>query len=141
MMRTTVLQRQPCCWPPTLSRPNTQTTTKTSTGLAISPPTAFCHRGPYPTHTSLCPLSYPLCTEETSTFPPSLPLPLSVPLKEYQGKSLAVIVTQRISIEIAPTMVEEAGMSFYFMNSLHTPPLECVLEGGIVCFCKGVVLQ
>lgn len=45
MMRTTVHQRRPCWWPPTLSRPSTEITTKTFTNLATWPLTGYCHKG------------------------------------------------------------------------------------------------
>lgn len=44
-MRIIVLLRPQCFWHPTQSRPNTATTTRTSTSLAILPMTGFCHRG------------------------------------------------------------------------------------------------
>lgn len=44
-MRIIVLLRPQCFWRPTRSRPNTPTTTRTSTSLAILPMTGFCHRG------------------------------------------------------------------------------------------------
>lgn len=44
-MKTIVLLRPRCFWRPTRSRPNTATTARTSTSLAISPTTGFYHRG------------------------------------------------------------------------------------------------
>lgn len=51
MMRTTVLLRQLCSWPRTLSRPSTEITTKTFTSLATWPPIGYSHKGTVYIHT------------------------------------------------------------------------------------------